>query len=65
MIPTEKVREIISRHRFLENKLSSDKVDKKNFAKISKEYSDLNEILIHAKQYISFDKFPEPLRMEE
>ncbi len=61
MIPAEKVREIISRHKFLENKLSSDKIDKKNFAKISKEYSDLNEILIHAKQYLLFDETVEDL----
>ena len=55
MIPVDKVREIISRHELLESELSSDKIDKKNFAKISKEYSDLNEILINAKQYLSFD----------
>ncbi len=55
MIPLEKVREIISRHKTLEKELSSDQIDKKKFAKISKEYSDLNEILVHAKQYIDFD----------
>ena len=42
MIPVEKVREIISKHELLEKELSSDKVDKKNFSRISKEYSDLN-----------------------
>ena len=56
MIPIDKVREIVSRHQLLEQELSSDKIDKKNFAKISKEYSDLNEILINAKQYLSFDE---------
>ncbi len=55
MIPVDKVREIVSKHRLLENILSSDKIDK-NFAKISKEYSDLNEILDTAKQYLSFDE---------
>ena len=55
MIPLEKVREIISRHKTLEKELSSDQIDKKKFAKISKEYSDLNEILVYAKQYIDFD----------
>ena len=55
MIPVDKVREIISRHELLESELSSDKLDKKNFAKISKEYSDLNDILINAKQYLSFE----------
>ena len=56
MIPVDKVREIISRHKILEKQLSSDKVDKKKFAKISKEYSDLNEILDNAKEYLSFDE---------
>ena len=56
MIPVDKVREIVSKHRLLENRLSSDKIDKKNFAKISKEYSDLNIILDTAKQYLSFDE---------
>ncbi|MDC3100142.1 peptide chain release factor 1 [Candidatus Pelagibacter sp.] len=56
MIPVDKVREIISRHKLLENELSSDKVDKKKFAKISKEYSDLNEILDNAREYLSFDE---------
>ncbi len=55
MIPLEKVREIISRHKTLEKELSSNQIDKKKFAKISKEYSDLNEILLYAKQYIDFD----------
>ena len=55
MIPLEKVREIISRHKTLEKELSSDQIDKKKFAKTSKEYSDLNEILVYAKQYIEFD----------
>ena len=40
MIPVDKVREIISRHELLESELSSDKIDKKNYAKISKEYSE-------------------------
>ena len=56
MIPVDKVREIISKHKLLEKELSSDKVDKKKFAKISKEYSDLNEILDGAKEYLSFDE---------
>ena len=54
MIPVEKVREIISKHELLEKELSSSKVDKKNFARISKEYSDLNEILICAKEFLNF-----------
>ena len=54
MIPVEKIREIVSKHEILEKELSSDKVDKKNFARISKEYSDLNEILICAKEFLNF-----------
>ena len=61
MIPVDKVREIISRHKLLEKELSSDKIDKKKFAKISKEYSDLNEILNDAKQYLSFDEIERDL----
>ncbi len=56
MIPVEKVREIISKHEVLEKELSSNKVDKKNFARISKEYSDLNEILICAKEFLNFNE---------
>ena len=41
------MREIISRHQLLEKELSSDSIDKKNYAKKSKEYSDLNDILIN------------------
>ena len=63
MIPIDKVREIVSKHKLLENKLSSDKIDKKNFAKISKEYSDLNEILINAKQYLSFEETVNDLKI--
>ena len=62
MIPIDKVRDIISKHELLEKELSSNKVDKKNFAKKSKEYSDLNEILNSAKQYLSFDKTEKDLK---
>tara|TARA_B100000989_G_scaffold298368_1_gene287344 strand:+ start:35017 stop:36093 length:1077 start_codon:yes stop_codon:yes gene_type:complete len=56
MIPLEKVREIISKHKILEKQLSSNQVDRKKFAKISKEYSDLNEVLVFAKQYLDFER---------
>tara|TARA_B100000886_G_scaffold225527_1_gene157072 strand:- start:299 stop:1375 length:1077 start_codon:yes stop_codon:yes gene_type:complete len=62
MIPVDKVREIVSRHKLLEKELSSDKIDKKKFAKISKEYSDLNEILTDAEQYLSFDETERDLK---
>ena len=62
MIPIDKVRDIISKHELLEKELSSKEIDKKNFAKKSKEYSDLNEILNSAKQYLSFDKTEKDLK---
>ena len=62
MIPVYKVSEIVSKHKLLEKELSSDKIDKKKFAKISKEYSDLNEVLDIAKQYLSFDETDRDLK---
>ena len=62
MIPIDKVREIISKHELIERELSSDKIDKKNFAKKSKEYSALNEVLNNAKQYISFEETEKELK---
>ena len=56
MIPLDKVRDLISKHKILENELSSGKIDKKKFAEKSKEYSDLNDIINQAKQYISYEK---------
>ena len=56
MVPLDKVKEIVTKHDLLEKKLSSGNIDKKNYAKISKEYSSLSSILIVAKQYLSFEK---------
>ncbi len=56
MIPLKKIRDLITKHSDLERDLSSGKIDKKFFAEKSKEYSDLNEIISDAKNYISFDK---------
>ncbi len=55
MIPLEKVKSIIDKHSKLETELSSTNIDKKKFAEMSKEYSDLSEIIDDAKFYISFD----------
>ena len=62
MIPIDKVRDIISKHELLEKELSSNEVDKKNFAKKSKEYSELNEILNSAKEYLSYNKTEKDLK---
>ena len=56
MLPQEKVKNLIERHLELEKDLSSGEVDKNNFAEISKEYSDLSEIIPHAKEYLNYSK---------
>ncbi len=56
MIPIKKVEELILKHTNLETELSSGNIDKKLFANKSKEYSDLSEIIKHAKNYLSFEK---------
>ena len=56
MVPTNKIKELISKHSLLEKELSSGKTEKKQFAEKSKEYSDLNDIIKQAKKYISFEK---------
>ena len=55
MIPIEKVKDIISKHDALEKELSSGNVDSKLFAKKSKEYSSLGEVIDIARNYINFE----------
>ena len=55
MIPKKNIDDLISKHSNLEKELSSSNLDKKLFAEKSKEYSDLNEIIDDAKNYISFE----------
>ena len=50
MIPFEKVRDLISKHSLLEKNLSSEEIDKKKYAEMSKEYSNLNEIIDEVKK---------------
>ena len=56
MIPQKTIEDLLKKHNTLEKDLSSGNIDKKNFAEKSKEYSDLNEIIEDAKNYISFEK---------
>ena len=56
MIPIQKVRDIISKHDTLEKELSSGKIDPKSFAEKSREYSNLGNIIIVAKEYLKFDQ---------
>ena len=61
MLPQEKVQNLIDRHLKLEKELSSGEIDKKKYAEISKEYSDLNDIIKQAKEYLSYKKDTEDL----
>ena len=55
MIPIQKVKDIIVKHDNLEKELSSGKVDTKLYAKKSKEYSNLGNIILIAKEYVNFE----------
>ena len=61
MIPQKTIEELITKHSSLEKDLSSGELDKKLFAEKSKEYSDVNEIIGNAKDYISFQSEKEEL----
>ena len=62
MIPLQKVRDIISKHDNLEKELSSGTINPKLFAKKSKEYSSLENIIATAKDYVNFDSEMKDLR---
>ena len=55
MVPLDKVKNIISRHDVLEKELSSGNIEASLFAKKSKEYSSLNNIIKTAKEYLNFE----------
>ena len=55
MIPIEKVQDIIARHDNLEKELSSGDIDPKFFAKKSKEYSNLGNIISLARKFVNFE----------
>ena len=54
-LPLKKVLEIINKHKELEKDLSSTDLDSKSFAKKSKEYSSLNDIIEFALEYSNFE----------
>ena len=62
MIPLKTIEDLIIKHSSLEKDLSSGELDKKLFAEKSKEYSDVNEIVGIAKDYISFQREKEELQ---
>jgi len=55
MIPAKTIEELILKHSTLEKDLSSGEIDKKLFAEKSKEYSDVNEIIENARNYLSYE----------
>tara|TARA_Y100001935_G_scaffold174513_1_gene144227 strand:+ start:118 stop:1191 length:1074 start_codon:yes stop_codon:yes gene_type:complete len=61
MLPQEKLKNLIDRHLKLEKELSSSEIDKKKIAEISKEYSDLNDIIKQVKEYLNYEKDTEDL----
>ena len=61
MLPQKKIQNLIDRHIKLEKQLSSGEIDKNKFAEISKEYSDLNDIIKNAKEYLSYQNDTEDL----
>ena len=55
MIPIEKVKKIILRHKSLEKELSSGQIEKEDYAIKSKEYADLNDIIPIAEEFTNFE----------
>lgn len=55
MVPVEKVKDIVKKHSDLEKDLSAGNIDPKLFAKKSKEYSNLGNIIETAKLFVSFE----------
>ena len=62
MIPIEKVQDIIAKHDNLEKELSSGSIDTKLFAKKSKEYSSLGNIIQYAREFVKFEKEKKDLK---
>ena len=55
MVPIDKVKDIINKHISLEKELSAGNIDPKSFAKKSKEYSNLGNIINTAKSFVKFE----------
>ena len=56
MIPIEKVKLLLIKHQDIEKELSSGKLDANNFKDKSKEYSELNEIIVSAREIEKFEE---------
>jgi len=55
MIPLEKVSSLVAKYDSLEKELSTGTIDTKTFAQKSKEYSDLGNIILMAREYLKLD----------
>tara|TARA_Y100000590_G_scaffold165100_1_gene189067 strand:+ start:5757 stop:6836 length:1080 start_codon:yes stop_codon:yes gene_type:complete len=55
MIPSDKIKNIISTYKLLEKELASGDLSKKDFVKKSKEYSGIEEVINDAKKYLDFE----------
>ena len=55
MIPLEKVQALVAKHDGLEKELSTGTIDSKTFAKKSKEYSELGNIVSCAREYLKIN----------
>jgi len=55
MVPIDKVKDIINKHNNIEKELSSGNIEPKLYAKKSKEYSNLKEIIEVARKYVNFE----------
>ena len=56
MIPKSKIEAIIAKHMSIEKELSSGKLNPKLYSIKSKEYSDLGNVIIPAKEYLDYEK---------
>ncbi len=63
MIPRDKVEQIIAKHKLIEKELSGGKIDPKSFAKKSKEYSEIGNIIDTAKKYVDYEKNRKDLQL--
>tara|TARA_B100000886_G_scaffold340402_1_gene309731 strand:+ start:4775 stop:5848 length:1074 start_codon:yes stop_codon:yes gene_type:complete len=61
MIPLQKVKDIIIKYSKLEKELASSDINPKIFAKKSKEYSDMGNIILIAKEYLNFENMKKDL----
>ncbi len=55
MVPIDKVKDIIKKHDALEKELASGNIEPKLFAKKSKEYSSLGNIIFVAREFVNFE----------